>query len=228
MVDDVATTWGGKITLGRAPANNEILLGDANGNFTLTPSSSISPSIQTLLDGISNTQGSILYRSASAWSALAPGTSGYFLKTNGAGANPTWASTSSAAGPAFSAYKSTNQSVVSGYQKLVFDTEEFDTNSCFASNRFTPNVAGYYMITAAATYDSSYEDYPTISIYKNGSIFKEVYSSYYYGQGLIISSLISMNGTTDYVEAYWYSPGSNTLRGTQQTQYFQGFLARSA
>jgi hypothetical protein len=43
-----------------------------------------------VLDFISSTQGAILYRNASAWVALSPGTSGQFLKTNGAGANPAW------------------------------------------------------------------------------------------------------------------------------------------
>ena len=36
-------------------------------------------------------QGHILYRNASGWVNLAPGTSGDFLKTLGAGANPVWA-----------------------------------------------------------------------------------------------------------------------------------------
>ena len=36
-------------------------------------------------------QGDILYRGAVAWSLLGAGTSGYFLKTQGAGANPVWA-----------------------------------------------------------------------------------------------------------------------------------------
>lgn len=44
-----------------------------------------------LLDFISSTQGSILYRGASGWAALGPGTSGYFLQTNGPAADPTWA-----------------------------------------------------------------------------------------------------------------------------------------
>jgi hypothetical protein len=43
-----------------------------------------------VLDFISATQGDILYRNASAWVALPAGTSGQFLKTNGAGANPAW------------------------------------------------------------------------------------------------------------------------------------------
>ena len=35
-------------------------------------------------------QGNILYYNGSAWVVLAPGTSGYFLKTQGAGQNPVW------------------------------------------------------------------------------------------------------------------------------------------
>jgi hypothetical protein len=38
----------------------------------------------------SSTQGDILYRGATSWDRLAAGTSGYFLKTQGSGANPTW------------------------------------------------------------------------------------------------------------------------------------------
>lgn len=43
--------------------------------------------------GISNVQGSILYRGASVWSALAPGTSGQLLQTLGPSANPAWYTT---------------------------------------------------------------------------------------------------------------------------------------
>jgi hypothetical protein len=39
-------------------------------------------------------QGDILFRSATAWTRLAPGTSGQVLRTNGAGANPSWATAS--------------------------------------------------------------------------------------------------------------------------------------
>ena len=42
-------------------------------------------------DAFGSTQGQIIYKGATDWAALAPGTSGYFLKTQGAGANPTWA-----------------------------------------------------------------------------------------------------------------------------------------
>ena len=47
-------------------------------------------SISTVLDWLGSAQGSVLYRGASGWAVLAPGTSGQFLKTQGAGANPVW------------------------------------------------------------------------------------------------------------------------------------------
>lgn len=47
--------------------------------------------VQEILDQISTTQGTILYRGAAAWSALAPGAAGLFLQTGGVGADPLWA-----------------------------------------------------------------------------------------------------------------------------------------
>lgn len=48
------------------------------------------------LAGLSYAQGDILYHNGSNLVRLAAGTSGHFLKTNGAGANPEWAAASSA------------------------------------------------------------------------------------------------------------------------------------
>jgi len=49
-------------------------------------------SVALLLDNaLGTTQGSIIYRSATAWVALPPGTAGQVLATGGAGANPSWA-----------------------------------------------------------------------------------------------------------------------------------------
>lgn len=51
-----------------------------------------SQTLTALLDGsFGNVQGDILYRNATNWVVLAPGTSGEFLKTQGAAANPVWA-----------------------------------------------------------------------------------------------------------------------------------------
>lgn len=55
--------------------------------------------LSEVLDFIgSAAQGDILYREASAWARLAAGTSGNFLQTQGAGANPQWAASTAAAG----------------------------------------------------------------------------------------------------------------------------------
>lgn len=43
-----------------------------------------------ILDSISTTRGAILYRGASGWAALTPGTDGYFLASNGTGADPAY------------------------------------------------------------------------------------------------------------------------------------------
>lgn len=46
--------------------------------------------ISTILDWIGSTRGQILYRGAAGWAALSPGTSGYVLTSNGAGADPSY------------------------------------------------------------------------------------------------------------------------------------------
>lgn len=72
----------------------------AGSGITLTPSGNIAEGVtiaaevQAILDQLSTTQGSVLYRGAADWAALAPGTSGQVLRSNGAGANPSWATAS--------------------------------------------------------------------------------------------------------------------------------------
>jgi len=58
--------------------------GALSGNVTLNVS------INDALNTLSTTHGSVLYRGASAWQALSPGTSGYVLQTKGAGLDPAW------------------------------------------------------------------------------------------------------------------------------------------
>lgn len=57
-----------------------------------------SAGISNALDLLGSTQGTILYRNASGWVALPPGTSGQLLATSGAGANPSWVSATGGAG----------------------------------------------------------------------------------------------------------------------------------
>lgn len=50
-----------------------------------------SDGLSSILDLVTTTRGSVLFRGATGWQALAPGTAGWRLTTNGAGADPTWA-----------------------------------------------------------------------------------------------------------------------------------------
>lgn len=132
-------------------------------------------------------------------------------------------------GPAFSATRngSGNQTVSAAtYTKVLFPTEEFDTNNNFASSTFTPTVAGYYQLNAAVGLNSTGES--LIQIYKNGASFKsgpDFVASIY---GLAFSTLVYANGTTDYFEVYAY-PGAGTLfSGSTGVTYFQASMVRGA
>jgi hypothetical protein len=142
--------------------------------------------------------------------------------------------------PAFSAYPSENSAMLTSaaYTKVVFNTEEFDTNSNFDSTtnyRFTPTVAGYYMVTGSIyyTYDTTPPTLIQATIYKNGSLFKSqqmlIVAASLYGTQTV-SSIIYFNGTTDYVELYArQGSGVNcyVLAGSNNT-YFSGSMVRSA
>lgn len=68
---------------------NNLVFGNVSG-MTAQP---IGVGISALLDGtISSTQGSLIYRSGSAWVPLSPGTSGQVLTTQGTASNPQWSS----------------------------------------------------------------------------------------------------------------------------------------
>lgn len=137
--------------------------------------------------------------------------------------------------PAFSAYADgTAQTLTdSVYNKILFQTEEFDTNSNFASSRFTPTVPGYYQINAQVLLPLAATTTAQIAIYKNGSNWKEGDRDLLAGSSnaIAVSALVYLNGSTDYVEIYVAPSGSspNILGGgNQQINYFQGCLVRGA
>lgn len=104
-----------------------------------------SADIQTLLDGISSTRGTVLYRGASGWAALAPGTAGYFLKTNGSGADPAWAA------PSGSADIQTLLDGISSTRGTVL----FRGTSAWQA--LSPGTAGYVLQTKGAGLDPAWE-----------------------------------------------------------------------
>ena len=77
---------------GLSPIADQTLLANTSGGSAAP----VSTTLTALIDeAIGNTQGDILYRNASAWVALAPGSSGQVLATQGAAANPHWIPASS-------------------------------------------------------------------------------------------------------------------------------------
>ncbi len=81
-------SWNSVGSSSLSPQANNTVLGNISG-VTTTPSAI---TLTALIDSaIGNTQGNILYRNNSVWAVLAPGTSGQFLETQGAAANPQWA-----------------------------------------------------------------------------------------------------------------------------------------
>ena len=129
--------------------------------------------------------------------------------------------------PAFSAYNSTGTSLTgSTNTKVLFQTEEFDTNSNFASSTFTPTVAGYYQITANVQWGTATES--QCYIYKNGSNFKQGTNIATSTKGCAVTALVYMNGTTDYLEIYVYVASTYTTQTGATTTYFQGCLLRGA
>jgi hypothetical protein len=113
-------------------------------------------------------------------------------------------------GPAFSAYpnSSIQQTITANglQQKVLFQNEEFDTDGCFSSSRFTPTVAGYYQINANVRMDNMGSSEAMVVLWKNGAEYKRGYNatggsitSYFAMQ---VSTLVYANGTSDYFEVY--------------------------
>lgn len=92
---DVTMTAAGITAIGANKVTNAQLATAADGTVKSNISGGVAaPSdntISAVLDKLlGTTRGSVAYRGASAWTSLAPGTSGFALKSNGPGADPTY------------------------------------------------------------------------------------------------------------------------------------------
>jgi len=140
-------------------------------------------------------------------------------------------------GPAFSAYRNTSQSFSNTtYTKVTLNAEEFDTDSCFDSStnyRFTPTVAGYYVITGNVNLGTAGGGVGKAIIYKNGTYYKFGGSAPFNSgtdTNAHVSAVLYLNGSTDYVELYtWQNSGSSLSPGyAVWVSNFTGALVRKA
>lgn len=149
-----------------------------------------------------------------------------------------WASVATSAtapvnGPAFSAYLNVTQNVTTAtYTKVNLDVEEFDTNSNFASGRFTPTVAGYYQIIGSVYSVATSLAYIQSAIYKNGLNIRNTLTAAQTATNATapVSAIIYMNGSTDYLELYGSSGGgtANQFGAGITNTFFTGALIRAA
>ena len=138
-------------------------------------------------------------------------------------------------GPSFSAYLNSTFSISSATAtKLRFDAEEWDSNSCFDTTnyRFTPNVAGYYMVGGHFQPQASYST-GTTTIYKNGSAYRHLHWNQHASNipspaPVGGQTLVHMNGSSDYVELYGFLTTGQQIQAQAAWTYFQGHMVRSA
>ena len=118
--------------------------------------------------------------------------------------------------PAFDVYLSAPQTVTSGVStKIQLNTKVYDLTNAFdavTNFRFQPLVAGYYQIntrqraTAATTFSVA-----NVEIYKNGTLFYRTLETNSAGSTVSGSTIILLNGSTDYLEFFGSVVGTGTV-----------------
>ena len=140
--------------------------------------------------------------------------------------------------PAFKVYLGSNMTSVTRntQTKITFDTEVYDTDSAFASNKFTvpSEKAGKYHFSAMTTMKNS-SDYNFISIhiYKNGSEVlrgtKLQLTDYYLASAAYSTMVVTGDlnlSVSDYVEVYiemGAAGGSGTILSGEKYTSFSGY-----
>lgn len=152
-------------------------------------------------------------KSATGWEELGTGSGG------GGGSS----------GPSFYVHKNgTNQAISANtYSKLTWSTEVFDTDNNFSSNRFTPTKAGKYIINLTARCAGSNGECYAV-IYKNGTGYAGSSDFSSSDGGPSLSTIVDMNGSTDYVEAYIWSTSSGSVLGSYSLTHFSGAMIGGA
>lgn len=134
----------------------------------------------------------------------------------------------------FSAFRTANQALTSGaFTKVQCNGEEFDTAGTYnpTTHRFQPQVEGFYQVNAGVLLKGTTVTIAILLLYKNGGIQRRGNDIRATLTGYVapaLSTLVYMNGTTDYLELFIYAGGTDlVLEGsTAADNYFQGYLVR--
>jgi hypothetical protein len=140
-------------------------------------------------------------------------------------------------GPSFKATMSAVTAISNaGATKLVLNLEEWDTNSNYdsATNyRFTPTVAGYYLITGSMFMSTATTARVGVAIYKNGSEHAWQFTagvSSGGGANPQVSTIVYANGSSDYFELYAAQDYTSSVNASNNSvlTWFSGALVRAA
>lgn len=124
-----------------------------------------------------------------------------------------------------------SQTIPNGADTVVTFIDEFDPQNWFSSNKFQPNIAGYYNIQVAVWWDagSVTNNQSNIQIRKNGTTQVAIQQTQIVtgaGYGQEIDIIVYFNGTTDYIEvtAFTGNTTSQNINGASSGTWITAAL----
>jgi len=137
--------------------------------------------------------------------------------------------------PYFEAYMGSNQTLTDDTAtKLNFNTESYDSDGAYDTStyRFTPQVAGKYLVYHQVNYSAQAVDRfhnLETQIRKNGTAHKKYYFDFYdnytpYAITTTGSTIMTLNGSSDYIEC-WGIFGVTTSNGAVLSASYSTFGA---
>ena len=133
--------------------------------------------------------------------------------------------------PAFQVKKTSNQSISNtSFTKLTWDAEDWDTDSAFASDKFTvpSGKAGkYYFQVTTEIGGIDDQEYVQVLFYKNGSSEAGTTARWYTSKNntdvRARTNVILDLSAADYVEAYVYHNEGGARDASSSETFFRGF-----
>lgn len=170
----------GTLTL---PTSTDTLVGrattDTLTNKTLTSPTLNTPTIATptitnpVITVGSDARGDIYFRGASGFTRLGTSTSGFFLKTQGAGADPIWASAVPVLATCGASTNGAQATANNTWFPVPLGTENWDSGTMHDTvtnnTRITVPTTGYYIFVATIEFGANASGFRVIAIAKNGT-----------------------------------------------------------
>jgi len=130
--------------------------------------------------------------------------------------------------PAFLATRDSTQSIsINTTTKIQYDDESFDTDNTYDNStnyRFTPGVAGKYVIGASAGVNTTTDhSHLSVEIQKNGTAIAYVIDANQH-LGVRNMTIVDNANTTDYYEVFLRQDnGTETTTAAASVMYFWGY-----